>query len=337
MLEIEDADLAFLSLETTEENFPFIALNDSDALEVGDLVLAIGNPFGVGQTVTSGIVSAVSRTGVVQRGNNLFIQTDAAINPGNSGGALVDMSGRLVGINTAIFSRSGGSNGIGFAIPANLIAAYVRDLKTGQASSVPWLGFQGDDLTNDLAREKGLLRAGGVVVDVIFNGGPADKAGINQGDVIVAVNGVEVVDQLSMLYRLRLAEPYSPVTLEVDSGDEISTVLINPIDPPEIPEANTTLLDGNHPFSGMVVSNLSPKAARDRGVAGRWKGVIVDRIYRGSVAGRYGFRVGDILLSLNGKQLTSLDDLDLAALEGRRRWDVKFERNGRVNSLRLFR
>ncbi|MDH5411148.1 MAG: trypsin-like peptidase domain-containing protein, partial [Alphaproteobacteria bacterium] len=187
-------DLAVLRIDTNGEELPSLAFADSDALEVGDIVLAIGNPFGVGQTVTSGIVSALARTRVGVADYRSFIQTDAAVNPGNSGGALVGMDGKLVGINTAIFSKSGGSLGIGFAVPANMVRSIVESAIEGRALVRPWLGFDGRAVTADLALALNMKRPVGVIVEHVVKGGPADKAGLAPGDVVMAVNGHDVED-----------------------------------------------------------------------------------------------------------------------------------------------
>ena len=188
----ERTDLAVLRVDNKGRDLPAIALGDSDGLEVGDLVLAIGNPFGVGQTVTSGIVSALARTEVGISDYQFFIQTDAAINPGNSGGALIDMSGRLVGINTAIYSRSGGSIGIGFAIPSNMVSVIVRSAAEGGRVVRPWLGAELQDVTAEIADSLGLARPQGVLIVQVEAAGPFGKAALRQGDLVLAVDRHEV-------------------------------------------------------------------------------------------------------------------------------------------------
>src|SRR5689334_17036674 len=185
VLQDEKTDITVLKIEGAEGTFPFLAFEDSDILEVGDMVLAIGNPFGVGQTVTQGIVSALTRSEIGQSDAQVFIQTDAAINPGNSGGALVDMAGRLVGINTAIYSRSGGSHGIGFAIPSNLVKLVVDSGIAGRKVERPWLGARLDAVTRDNAEALRLDRAVGAYVTRVYPGSPAAQAGLLQGDVIL--------------------------------------------------------------------------------------------------------------------------------------------------------
>src|ERR1700676_4533283 len=196
------SDLAMLRLKTQGERFPAIEFSDSDALQVGDVVLAIGNPFAVGQTVTHGIVSAVARTQVGISDYQFFIQTDAAINPGNSGGALVDSSGRLVGINTAIFSRSGGSQGIGFASPANMVKVVVASAKGGgSAVKRPWLGAHLQAVTPEIAESMGLKRPTGALVASLSGGSPAARGGLKIGDLITAIDGQEVEDPNAFDYR----------------------------------------------------------------------------------------------------------------------------------------
>src|SRR6266446_605454 len=189
------SDLAVLRIKAQNEHFPALQFADSDALEVGDVVLAIGNPFAVGQTVTHGIVSAVARTQVGITDYQFFIQTDAAINPGNSGGALVDLGGRLVGINTAIFSRTGGSQGIGFAIPVNMVKVVIASAKTGSAVvRRPWLGAKLQAITAEIAESLALKRPVGALVSSVAAKSPAARAGMRTGDLVVSVDGQEVDD-----------------------------------------------------------------------------------------------------------------------------------------------
>ena len=186
MLKDKRSDLAVLRIKDAHERFPLLDFANSDALQVGDVVLAIGNPFGVGQTVTHGIVSALARTQVGITDYQFFIQTDAAINPGNSGGALVDLAGKLVGINTAIFSRSGGSQGIGFAIPANMVRVVVASAEHGgKAVERPWLGAKLQAVTADIADSLGLKRPAGALVASVARDSPAAQAGLKPGDLIV--------------------------------------------------------------------------------------------------------------------------------------------------------
>jgi serine protease DegQ len=221
-----ETDLAILKVPLTE--LPVIALGNSDALAIGDQVLAIGNPFGVGQTVTSGIVSALGRTQLGINTFENFIQTDAAINPGNSGGALVDVNGHLMGINTAIYSRSGGSMGIGFAIPTStarsVLEAIVRD---GQVTR-GWIGVEPQDLTPELAESFGVPMGKGVIITGVLQNGPAAKAGIRPGDVVTQVGGRTVSNVAELLSAVAALPPGTPAPLEVVRRDGSSRIDVTP-------------------------------------------------------------------------------------------------------------
>ena len=225
-----DTDLAILKIEL--DKLPVIVLGDSDSLQVGDQVLAIGNPFGVGQTVTSGIVSALGRNQLGINTFENFIQTDAAINPGNSGGALVDTSGHLMGINTAIYSRSGGSMGIGFAIPVStarqVLDGIVRD---GQVTR-GWIGVEPQDLNAELAETFNIkpeaLKAGGIIITGVLQSGPAAQAGIRPGDVITAVNGKPVINVSQLLTAVAALKPGTAAPLSVLRGGDTSEIPVTP-------------------------------------------------------------------------------------------------------------
>ena len=188
----ERTDLAVMRIDTGGEPLPFLDFADTRKVEVGDLVLAIGNPFGVGQTVTSGIISATARTDVGISDFAFFLQTDAAVNPGNSGGALVNTRGQLVGVNTAIFSRSGGSNGIGFAIPSEMVRRVVNAAVNEGRIVRPWLGLKGQSVTFDIAKAQGLSRPVGVIVGEVYDDGPADRAGLRRGDLVLSIDGSRI-------------------------------------------------------------------------------------------------------------------------------------------------
>ena len=206
--EDETLDLAVLQIDTKGEVLPNLRIEAGGDIEIGDIVLAIGNPFGVGQTVTSGIVSALGRTNVADASS--YIQTDAAVNPGNSGGALVNLDGELVGVNTAIFSRSGGSNGIGFAIPGELVARAVDSAITEGRIVRPWIGARTQGLDSTMAAALGLDRAKGAVISELYRRGPADRAGLRKGDVILAVDGSDVNDDSGLLFKLATLRQGSP-------------------------------------------------------------------------------------------------------------------------------
>ncbi|WP_114394394.1 DegQ family serine endoprotease [Oleisolibacter albus] len=322
----EKVDLAVLRIDPGAERLPTLALHDSDDLEVGDLVLAIGNPFGVGQTVTSGIVSAVARTAVGISDYNFFIQTDAAINPGNSGGALIGMDGRLVGINTAIYSRSGGSIGIGFAIPANMVRTVVDAVAKGGKLVRPWIGAGGQAVTADLAASMGLPRPAGVLINQVRAGGPAAKAGLKVGDVVTAINGRAVDDPDSMRYRVATLPVGQAAALTILRQGREQQVSLHLIAPPEDPPRQQTKLTGRQPLAGAEVANINPALAEETGITDADSGVVVLEVERGSPAGAVGLRPGDIVLRLNEVTVRTVDDLQGALRQSVRRWTLSVRR-----------
>ena len=329
----EPSDLAVLKVKTDGKKLPFLKFRDSDELEVGDLVLAIGNPFGVGQTVTSGIVSALARTRVGISDLNFFIQTDAAINPGNSGGALITMDGKLVGINTAIFSKSGGSHGIGFAIPGNMARSVISGL-TGDGGLVrPWLGAWGQTVTSDIAASLGLDRPVGVLVNNIFPNGPAQSAGVKLGDVIVAVGGKAVNDPQGLRYRIATLGVGGTVELSIWRRGQETTLALGLVAPQEEPPREMTELSGRHPLAGASVANMSPALAEELGIDPVKPGVFVMQIQRGSTANRLGFRPGDAILAINDDKVSSVRGLKAILGQSVSRWRVTIERNGKTLSL----
>jgi serine protease Do len=303
------SDLAVLRIDTKGEKLPHLEYRDSDELEVGDLVLAIGNPFGVGQTVTSGIVSALGRTGVGGLETQSFIQTDAAINPGNSGGALVTMDGRLVGINTAIYSRTGGSLGIGFAIPSNLVAITVQNALGGKGIVRPWLGASGQPVTADIAQSLGLRRPEGILINEIYPGGPADRAGLRAGDVVLSVDGREVFDVRGLRYRVATRKLGDAVVLDVLRGGRPLRLNVLMEAAPEVPPRQLTRLGDRHPLTGATVGNLSPAFAEELGIDPMLKGVIVTELAPGSPAALLRLRPGDIIVKVDDAEITDVDRL----------------------------
>ncbi len=321
------SDLAFLRLDTRGERLPTLALGDSDAIEVGDLVLAIGNPFGIGQTVTAGIVSAKSRTHPSLEKDVSFIQTDAAINPGNSGGALVTLDGRLVGINTAIFTRSGGSIGIGFAVPANLVAARLAALEGGRGELVrPWVGAELQPVDGEIAKGLGLDRPRGVVVRRVIADSPAARAGLQPGDVVLSVDGVPVDDPPSLGYRLSLKPIGERARLVVwRRGQE--RILALPIEPADRRPRNVATLEGRHPLDGLVVGELTPGLAEELELGDLDRGVVVLGAEGGRFAVRLGLRRGDVIESVNGRRVGSVRELQEAVRQGARgRWQIGVRR-----------
>ncbi|MGI9357509.1 MAG: DegQ family serine endoprotease [Rhizobiaceae bacterium] len=323
------SDLAVLQI-ISEERFPAVTLGDSDDLEVGDLVLAIGNPFGVGQTVTSGIVSALarSRTGITDFG--FFIQTDASINPGNSGGALVAMDGSLVGVNTAIFSRSGGSNGIGFAVPSNMVRVVLDSAKRGSESVMrPWIGAQFQAVTSDIAESLGLAQPVGALVAGVIEGGPADTAGLRLGDVVLEIDGraVEHVDALG--YRLATAGIGREVALRVLSRNKSRELTISLKEAPEDPPRDRRLIGGRSPFTGATVANLSPRVSQELDLRGALRGVVVVEVDRVSPASRFGLKPKDIIVSINEFPVENTAQLDELSDSRQRGWRYELERDGK--------
>ena len=331
----ERTDLAVLKINPGRDGLPVLPMGDSDALEVGDLVIAIGNPFGVGQTVTSGIVSALARTNVGITDYRSFIQTDAAINPGNSGGALVDMEGRLVGINSAIFSRGGGSNGIGFAIPTSLVRTVLSSIKQTGKVVRPWLGASGQPVTSELAQALGLGRPVGVLVNAVVKGGPADRGGLRNGDVVTAINGREVDDPEGLRFRLATLEPDSDARLSVLRDRQERDITVHLTTPPETPPRDVTEVNGTNPFTGTTIANLNPALAEELGMDGAASGVVVLSVRSGSIANRLQFQPGDILRRVNDTAIAQVADARRALGRSVESWRVTIERNGEKLTLQV--
>jgi Do/DeqQ family serine protease len=329
------SDLAVLRVKASGERFPALEFADSDSLQVGDLVLAIGNPFAVGQTVTHGIVSAVARTQVGITDYQFFIQTDAAINPGNSGGALVDLGGRLVGINTAIFSRSGGSQGIGFAIPANMVKVVVASAKSG-VSTVrrPWLGARLQAVTPEIAESLGLKRPAGALVASVAPTSSAARAGLKTSDLIVSIDGQPVEDPNAFEYRFATKSIGGSTRLGIlRAGKEISlNVALE-----AAPEAarDELVLASSSPFQGAKIANLSPALADDLRLEPTSQGVVILDIANGSPAQRLGFQRGDLVLSVNNAKIAKTKDLERALGQQSRLWRITIVRGGRQMSVEL--
>ncbi|WP_419902035.1 Do family serine endopeptidase [Kiloniella sp.] len=339
ILSDEGTDLAILRIDTEGEELPTLELMDSDTIDVGDLVLAIGNPFGVGQTVTSGIVSALARTQVGVADFQFFIQTDAAINPGNSGGALVTMDGKLLGINTAIFSssRNGGSVGIGFAIPANMVRTVVRSAEEGHELVRAWPGILGQNLNSDLALGFGLSRPGGVVVSSVYQGGPADIAGVEAGDVILSVAGKEVIDVESLRFRIATVPIGDKVQLKLWRDRKASTITYTAAPAPETPARNRREVRGTSPLAGALIANLSPALAVERDLGSMWEGVIVTDVARRSPAHQISLQSNDILVDLNDTPIKRVEDVEVALSKKTPTWRIVIRRDGRLQNLEIKR
>ncbi len=329
----ERTDLAVLRIDVSDEVLPTLVLANSDNLEVGDLVLAIGNPFGVGQTVTSGIISALARTDVGGSTYQSFIQTDAAINPGNSGGALVNMRGQLIGINSMIFSKSGGSVGLGFSIPANLVATVVQSAETGQKIVRPWLGGTFQNVSQDIADSLGLARPEGVLIIALESESPLAKAGLRRGDVIMAMDGKALENAQELNYMLGTSHVGDAKLIEFRRGSQSQQVAINLMAAPETVGREATTISGNTPFSGLVVANLSPAVADELGLRSDAQGVVITDIKSGPA--QQFLTKGDILREVNGVAIDQVDTLRSVLQKGGRSWLIGFERGGQKVYLRL--
>jgi Do/DeqQ family serine protease len=327
------SDLVVLKLRDTTEKFPAIEIGDSDALQVGDVVLAVGNPFGVGQTVTHGIVSAVARTQVGITDYQFFIQTDAAINPGNSGGALVDLAGRLAGINTAIYSRSGGSQGIGFAIPVNMVRVVIASARSGNSTvKRPYLGAKLQVLTSEIAENLGLKRPAGALVASVVDGGPAGKAGLRTGDVIVAIDGQLIEDPNSFDYRFATKALGGQAQLGIVRGGKESKLSIALTTAPDTPRDEITI-QSRSPFLGAKVSNLSPALADELRLDVSLIGVVIIEVADGSIAQNLGFQKGDVVITVNNTAIGETRDLDRVTKAQARAWQITIQRGGRQMSV----
>ena len=331
LLTDERTDLAVLKIDAGEERLPALALGDSDALEVGDLVLAIGNPFGVGQTVTSGIVSALARTKVGISDYQFFIQTDAAINPGNSGGALVDMAGELVGINTAIFSRSGGSIGIGFAIPANMVKTVIQSAESGETVKRPWLGVELQDISQEIADSLGLARPEGALIVGLHPESPLALAGLKRGDVVLAIEGKPVENAQELGYRAATSAIGSTQIIEYQRNGKRIETSITLIAAPETTARDERLLKGDNPLAGLVAANLSPAVADELDLRADTQGVAVTAV-KGGPAQRF-FRKGDIILEVNGTIIDSVVSLQEVLGHDDGFWRIAINRGGRIVKL----
>ncbi|MDF2114917.1 DegQ family serine endoprotease [Roseiarcaceae bacterium H3SJ34-1] len=324
-------DLAILRLKGGKD-FPALEVGDSDALEVGDVVLAIGNPFGVGQTVTQGIISALARTQVGISDYGFFIQTDAAINPGNSGGALVDMNGRLVGLNSAIYSRSGGSVGIGFAIPVNMVKVVVATAKGGgRQVRRPWLGATLQSVSREIADSIGLERPAGALVADVIEKSAAEHAGLKRGDVITAVDGQAVEDPESLGFRLGTKTVGGTAGLGIlRGGKPIMLPLKLQVAPETPPREEIKISSGRSPFIGATFVNYSPAVAEEYSVEQVREGVVVVDVADGSNAQSLGLQKGDVIVSINDAKIGRTKDMEQATSQRRLFWQITIGRGGQL-------
>jgi serine protease Do len=304
-------DVAILKINAT--GLPAITLGDSEQLEVGDVVLAIGNPFGVGETVTKGIVSGLGRYGWGISGFENFIQTDAAINPGNSGGALVDAEGRLIGINTAIIGNSGGYQGIGFAVPINMARRVMETLISGGKVTRGLLGVMPAGITPILAKSFDLADQNGALVDDVMPNTPAEKVGIKSGDVIVGFNGKKVTDAHDLILLVSDCAPGSTATVDLihDGNPKTVTVMLA-----ENTEAETGGNDENNSsagnsttdaLDGVTVDDLSHDARDQLKIPDKVKGALVTNVDADSNSAEAGLQKGDVIVEINHQPVTDSD------------------------------
>ena len=335
-------DLAILKLVDPPKDLPAATLGNAEQLEVGDLVLAIGNPFGVGQTVTSGIISGLARSGIGLSDLQSFIQTDAAINPGNSGGALVSMDGEVIGINTAIFSKSGGSHGIGFAIPANLAMLMIEAARKEGDLIRPWLGMTLRPVDQALAEALNLPDVNGLLVEEIHPLSPAHHASNRQslrvGDVLIAANTHTIASVEALNFEALLVGIGGQLPVTIYRGGNRFDVKMALIEAPKQPPPQPLVLEGNNPLVGLTLVNLSPFYAQKFNLPDQKQGVIVDKVVKGSSAERVGFKPADILLEINQEEIKNTQSVN-QIVEGKilRQWQIVFERNGRKQRIQLRR
>jgi Do/DeqQ family serine protease len=329
------SDLAVLRLKGAREQFPTLDFANSDELMVGDVVLAIGNPFGVGQTVTHGIISALARTQVGITDYQFFIQTDAAINPGNSGGALVDMTGRLAGINTAIYSRSGGSQGIGFAIPANMVRVVVASAKGGgKAVKRPWLGARLQAVTPEIAETLGLRLPSGALVSSVVANSPAARAGLKLSDLIVAIDGQAVDDPNAFDYRFATRPLGGTSQVDVQRAGKAIRLTV-PLETAPDTGRNEIVLTTRSPFQGAKVANISPAVADELHLDGDTEGVVVTELGDDTTAANVGFQKGDIIVAVNSQKIAKTSDLEKATRDSSRLWRITLVRGGQQINVTL--
>jgi Do/DeqQ family serine protease len=301
----QKTDLAVIKIES--DQLPVLRLGDSDNLKIGETVLAIGNPFGLNQTVTTGIVSATGRANVGIADYEDFIQTDAAINPGNSGGALVNIRGELIGINTAIFSTSGGYQGIGFAIPSNMAKDVMKSLIKNGKVVRGWLGLSIQPLTNDLVKQFNLRDDNGALVGDVVEDSPAEKAGIQRGDVIIEFNGREVKDVTHLRNMVADSDPGKEVTVKLSRDGNIKTVEVKIAEMPSEIHAQAQSFDNQ--FKGVSVQSLTPQLKDNLTIPKRVTGVVITDIDEDSpVEGT--LMKNDIIMEINRKRISSIKDYE---------------------------
>ena len=313
------SDVALIKIDG--KKLPTLALGNSNKLEVGEWVIAIGSPFELSQTVTVGVVSAKGRSRMGVSDYENFIQTDAAINPGNSGGPLLNIHGKVVGINTAIFSRSGGYMGIGFAIPINMAKSFKKQLRSSGKVTRGWLGLAIQDMNEDLAQSFGVNKAEGILVAETTKGSPAKKAGIQQGDIILSLNSHKVVDVTDLRNRIAMTAPGSRVTLHiVREGRKKDIRVVITEQPADFSQAtrmrlrknNSSLLDN----MGLTLQELTPELANQFGYDKK-QGILITQVAPNSPADSVGIQAGQLIEEMNRVRVHSVTDLKKAVKKGK--------------------
>jgi len=331
------SDVAIIKIDET--GLPAINIGDSSNLRIGCFVLAVGNPFGLEQTVTMGIISALGRSGLGITDYENFIQTDAAINPGNSGGALVNMKGELIGINTAILSRTGGSVGIGFAIPVNLVMHIKKSIELYGEVVRGWLGVAVQEITPGIAEAMSLKSSKGVLISDVTRDSPADKGGIKKGDVIISIGEKEVNNTSSLRFLVSEFLPGSKVLVTVvrDNGKKTLSVTIGDLARSKVPEKQLLITD-NRFLKGATVADITPAARESLKIGNDIDGVLVIDVQNSSPAARTGLNPGDVILQINSKETPGLEEFK-AVLEGL--WGIKMSisiyRQGMVMNMTIIR
>jgi Do/DeqQ family serine protease len=334
VLSDRDNDLAVLKLADAA-GLPVLPFRDSDGVEVGELVLAIGNPFGIGQTVSLGIVSALARSSIsVGDGRGYFLQTDAAINPGNSGGALVDAAGRLVGINTAILTQSGGSNGVGFAIPSNLVRAVVAQAEQGATRFIrPWAGVNGQAVDGALAESLGLARPEGVILSDLHPESPFAKAGLKPGDIVTALDGAPVNSPPEMIFRMSARGIGARTEVTFLQGGKARQAMVDLVAPPDSPPRDARRIGRGSALEGLEVARINPAVIAEWALPMQAEGVIVTGVQ--AWAAQAGLAPGDVLLAINGDRVATPADVERAARAQTRNWAIDLVRQGQPVRLRF--
>jgi serine protease Do len=331
------SDVAVIKISKT--GLPAIKIGDSNKVRIGSFVLAVGNPFGLEQTVTMGIVSALGRSGLGITDYESFIQTDAAINPGNSGGALVNMRGELIGINTAILSKSGGNVGIGFAIPANVVMTIKKSIDKYGKVVRGWLGVTVQEITPDIAKGLGISTVKGALISDVLKGSPAEKAGIKRGDIIIGIDGEPVQNTAAMRFQVSEVMPGTTVKVKVlrDGKEKVIPVVAGDLAKAQIPE-HQILIKDNKFLEGASVADLTPAIRETLGIGNDIQGVVVIEVVNNSAAAKTGLRPGDIIISINNSATRSLQDLKniLGSLKGMK-MSLSLYRQGMVMTMTIMR